>query len=705
MPTTTPHKYCVEVVLAGLPTPLYYSGTEEERTTIIGHKVTIELGRRKTTGWAVGVHLVEKVPALSDKKIKLKPIIESTPVFLAEQIPLFKWMSAYYATTLATVLDTAIPRVKNRKRKSREKKNYDRVFSYAEPKLTILQEQAVKKLNIALDKNEFAPYLLYGVTGSGKTEIYLQAIRYALAQNKTALVLVPEISLTPQLIDRFESRLNSPLGVLHSQLSELDKWEMWHKILNGELKVVVGARSAVFAPLKDLGIIIVDEEHDASFKQSDNLRYNGRDIAVLRGKFANCPVVLGSATPSFESLNNVLTKRYKIIELPERATTNPLPTIEIVDMTKIKRSALAARSLSPELYNALSETLEKKEQAIILYNKRGFASFMQCTTCGEIISCPNCSVSLTYHKGINKLLCHYCDLTIAPPQFCSLCRNPKTTRLATDAKGKPLAEDDTTDEIGELKYRGSGTEHIFETLQELFPQANLLRMDRDTTKSLENYRDILSAMHSKKADILVGTQMIAKGHDIPGVTLVGIINADIGLSLPDFRANERVFQLLTQVAGRAGRGGEKGRVLIQTYQPRNPTLQAIAEGKFNAFARAEMAVRKSLNYPPHGKLLRVIISSENKEFASGCAQSVTSYIQAFRTKLQLNENWQNSQIKILGPAPCPIELVRNRYRQHLIIKSDSAKVLSIITNALNSFKPKAKKDLRIVADIDPVDMM
>lgn len=586
------------------------------------------------------------------------------------------------------------------------------IFINSEAKhLSSAQQLAVDKAVLAMQQGSFATSLLFGVTGSGKTEVYLRLVEHALALGKSSLVIVPEISLTPQFIDQFYSRLKVPMALLHSQVGAGARWDAWKGALSGEIKVAIGARSSVFAPLQNLGLIVVDEEHETSYKQSEGLRYNARDVAVMRGKFSSSLVVLGSATPSFESLINVQKKRYSLLELPERVSTRPMPTIHIVDMKKVKRSQMPSENISPELHDALQTTITRGGQAVILYNRRGFASYLQCESCSEVIECPSCSVPLTFHRQKNRLLCHYCNLSVIPPSSCSFCRDPKTSRLegpeCDDFGGSP-ASSSIAESVGRLILRGGGTEKVVDELHLLFPEAKILRMDRDSVASKDSYRRILGSMRSGKADILVGTQMIAKGHDLPGVTLVGIIDADVGLHLPDFRASERAFQLITQAAGRSGRGEEPGTVIVQTREALHPTMVAIATGRFRAFARYELEYRRSLSYPPFGRLLRFVASSSNREEALKGAEQTKNALQLFIQQMH-NTSSANPKLapKILGPAPCPLEKLRGRHRWHILVKSSSAKTISTLALRMRSWKSSLTgfSDFRLAIDVDPMEML
>lgn len=569
----------------------------------------------------------------------------------------------------------------------------------SERQLTEQQKHVLEKFRPRIAATEYSASLLFGVTGSGKTEIYLQAIEQTLELGKTAIVLVPEIALTSQLIEQLARRFGGQVALLHSEIGDSLRWKAWKDLLDGTCRIAVGARSAIFAPLSNIGLIVVDEEHESSYKQSEGLRYHARDVAVVRAQFHGCPVLLGSATPSFESLVNVQRTKYHLLELSERVTNRPLPQIEVVDLSTFKRSEMPSENISPRLFFELKKTLEHNQQAIILYNRRGFASFLQCESCHETMNCPHCSVSLTFHQKAHKLLCHFCGLTMTPPPLCIYCRDPRIARLEPADPAAAASEE----EVGKLRQRGGGTERVVEELAELFPGTTVVRMDRDTVGKRDSYDLILGAMKRREANILVGTQMIAKGHDIPGVTLVGIIDADVGLHLPDFRTSERAFQLITQVAGRAGRGAEQGRVILQTRQPNHPTIVATVTGRFRAFARHELDYRKSLNYPPWGKLLRVLISSPDRREAQQAAGLAAQRVRAFQESLAQAD----TQFAILGPAPAPHERLRDRYRFHILVKAGSSKRLSQLASDLHRWRHQLKnfRDIRIHADVDPHDML
>lgn len=535
--------------------------------------------------------------------------------------------------------------------------------------LTAAQAEAVDAI-IGGFAAGFAPFLLLGVTGSGKTEVYLRAIAGALERGKTALVLVPEISLTHQLVDRVRARFGERVAVLHSQLSTGERWDEWRRLARGEADIVIGARSSVFAPVRDLGLIIVDEEHDGAYKQADGVRYNGRDVAVMRAKLAGCPLVLGSATPSMESFYNAEQQRYRLLRLPERVASRPLPPVEMIDVRRSESKAPIP--FSNPLLLALETNLAAGAQSLVFLNRRGFSHFLQCRACGEAVMCPHCSVSLTWHRRWRALRCHYCDYTVPRPQRCAACGDPA------------------------LNEWGTGTEQIEALLQERFPVARIARMDRDTTQRKGSQAALLRKWSDGKLDIMVGTQMITKGHDVPGVTLVGVLLADASLNIPDFRAGERTFQLLAQVAGRAGRGDLPGRVLVQTLQPAHYSLRAAAAHDFATFAREELAARRELGYPPYSRLVLVRLEGED-------AAAVEQLIRAIAADLRKRAG---KHFAVLGPAPAPLERLRRRYRWQILLRGGRGNVLrQSASEAVEAIRKDARvRDVRVIVDVDPYGM-
>ncbi|MGI6680602.1 MAG: replication restart helicase PriA, partial [Bdellovibrionota bacterium] len=542
--------------------------------------------------------------------------------------------------------------------------------------LSLEQEKAVAVISKDILESHFNTYLLHGVTGSGKTEVYIELIKVALKNNKTAMLIVPEISLTPQLLDRFKLRLGDNIAVLHSGLSQGKRSLFWAGLVSGKCPFIIGARSGVFAPIENIGVIIVDEEHDASFKQSDSFRYNARDVAIMRAKLSSCPIVLGSATPSLETYYNVILKKYRKLSLKNRFARHQNLNFEIINLNKIKRADMISSNITSELYEAIKETLQRSEQIFILYNKRGFASFLQCENCGEAIKCPNCSITLTYHQKENVLKCHQCDYKTQVFYDCLECKKNK--------------------EEGKLVLKGAGTEKIYDELKLLFPDASIARLDRDEAATLAKYEKILKDVRENKVDILVGTQMIAKGHDIPNVSLVVVVYCDISLFFPDFRATEKTFQLLTQVAGRAGRGDVAGKVILQTRNPDNIAIEQTVKSDYQGFASKELSLRKEMNYPPFSFLARLIVSHSVKEIAYNDIVLVRKLLEKVISK-------QGLKIQILGPAPAYIEKIRNLYRWNIILKSDNRKELNISLSFLNKHI-KLRSKTKLVVDIDPQDM-
>jgi primosomal protein N' (replication factor Y) len=522
----------------------------------------------------------------------------------------------------------------------------------------------------------FSPFLLCGVTGSGKTEVYLRVIADVLGRERSALVLVPEISLTHQLLDRFRARFGERVAVLHSGLGVGERWDEWRRIARGEATIVVGARSAVFAPLVRLGLVVVDEEHDPSYKQEDGVRHHARDVAVVRARLAACPVVLGSATPSMESFHNATTGRYRLLELRSRVESRPLPEVEIVDLRTTRAHGKPARAgslmISPALIAALRANLAVGGQSLVFLNRRGFAGVVQCCACGTAITCPNCCVALTYHRSWRALRCHHCDHTVRPPSQCPTCRESALTMW------------------------GAGTEQVESTVRELLPGARVARMDRDTMARKGAQRALLTAWETGRLDVLIGTQMITKGHDVAGVTLVAVLLADLSLAFPDFRAAERTFQLLTQVAGRAGRGDRAGRVIVQTLQPEHFSLRCMAAHDFAAFAAAEIDDRRELGYPPFSRLVLARAEGEQLSAVQRLSRSFANHVRAAGGK----------RIVVLGPAPAPIERLRGRYRWQVLCRSFSGSLLrrcvAVARDHLRA--PAGDARVRLIIDVDPQGM-
>ncbi len=519
------------------------------------------------------------------------------------------------------------------------------------------------------------PFLLHGVTGSGKTEVYLRLIEAARRRNLSAIVLVPEIALTPQLVGRFRARFGDQVEVLHSERTDRERRLAWQALRSGRARIAVGARSALFAPVVDLGVLVVDEEHDASFKQEDGFRYHARDMALLRAHRAGALCVLGSATPSIESYQLARTGRVGLLELPERPTPHPLPRVEIVDMRRQRPAKGEPALLSHTLVEGLRGCLERGEQAILFLNRRGFAPSLQCVGCAALVQCPACSVALTEHRRAGLLRCHYCDYRTPVPEACPSCGAPELRRL------------------------GLGTERLEEEVARLLPGARVGRLDRDTARGRGAQR-LLRQLRAGDLDVLVGTQMVAKGHDLPGVTLVGVVLADQSLAFPDFRAAERTFQLLTQVAGRAGRGREPGRVVLQTFQPEHPAVRFAARHDYHGFFEAEIQARRELRYVPFGHLVAVRVDAPRQLDA---ARAVERLAEAARRMAPV----QSRQVELLGPAPAPLERLRGRWRFRFLLRSAERRPLRAVASALTAYLERARlpRPVRVALDVDPVQML
>lgn len=529
------------------------------------------------------------------------------------------------------------------------------------------QQTIVETVSAAISKDS-TPFLLEGVTGSGKTEVYLHIIDKVLKQGKTAIVLVPEISLTPQMTHRFISRFGKQVAIMHSGLSDGEKYDEWRKIKSGKARVVVGARSAIFSPLDNIGAIIIDEEHEASYKQESNPRYHARDVAILRAKYHKAVVVLGSATPSIESRARASRKVYHFLQLTKRANPKAsLPQVEIADF----RDYLGQKSPSnytPLLLEKIANRLERGEQSVLMLNRRGYSSFIMCRECAYVDNCPNCDISLTLHMDTKTMNCHYCGFTKAIPRTCPNCNSRS------------------------IAYYGTGTQKAYDELQEVFPQARILRMDVDTTRKKGAHEKILRAFGNGEADILLGTQMIAKGLDFPNVTLVGVLNADTSLNLPDFRSSERTFQLLTQVAGRAGRGDKSGEVVIQTYNPDHYAIQLAKQQDYETFYRYEMNVRKQMSYPPYYYTVGITLS---------LADELELTRKAYQVLAMLKEAL-SPEAKLLGPTPKPIARTHNLYHYHIIIKYRFEDNLETVLNRILDWtQEKDNKKLRVQIDNEP----
>ncbi len=547
-------------------------------------------------------------------------------------------------------------------------------------------------LQAALRTGGYHPFLLHGVTGSGKTEVYLRAIEEVVRQGKEVIVLVPEISLTPQTLSRFKGRCGN-LAVLHSHLTDAERGGYWRRVATGHIQVVVGARSAVFAPTRKLGLIVIDEEHESSFKQESTPRYHARDVAVMRARLEGIPILMGSATPSLESWSNAERGNYTILSMPNRVENRPLPAVKIIDLKHEPKTAGKHGAIGPTLETAMRKTLKDKGQIILLLNRRGFSTHVHCEACGHVAQCAHCDLALTFHRTKSSLMCHYCGFETAPFQKCPACTQPG------------------------IRYQGLGTEKLQAEIEEKFPGSVCQRMDSDTMSKPGSHQRVLDAFRDGLIHILVGTQMIAKGLDFPNVTLVGVVNADVGLHLPDFRSAERTFQLLAQVAGRAGRGEKGGQVLVQTFTPEHPCITLASHHNYAEFAKLELVHRKQHKYPPYERLARLIVRSEKEDAASAFADTLAAAFKEAMKRIPPTNGFvslptathetpppRSAPIRLLGPAECPVFRLNNYYRFHFQIQSDSSAVLhEVLRTVLLLAKPPSGVEFQV--DIDPYSML
>ena len=524
-----------------------------------------------------------------------------------------------------------------------------------------------------MQEEKYEQFLLYGVTGSGKTEVYLQLIGEALKQNKTAIVLVPEISLTPQMIDRFIARFDKEeIAVIHSKLSIGERYDEWNKIKEGKAKIVIGARSAIFAPVQNIGIIIIDEEHDSSYKSEAVPKYDAKEIAKKLAKENKCPLILGSATPDLNTYYKAKQGKITLLELTHRANNSKLPEVEIVDL-KMELANGNRTMLSVKLHDAIEKNLQEKRQTILFLNRRGYSTFIMCRECGYTVKCKNCNISMTYHKTENKLKCHYCGYEENVVTVCPECKSTK------------------------IRYFGTGTQKLEQEINKIFPQATTIRMDVDTVTKKNSHEEILNKFRNENIDILIGTQMVVKGHHFPNVTLVGVIAADSSLNIDDYRANERTFQLLTQVAGRAGREKLDGRVIIQTYTPDNFSIICAKKQDYEMFYNTEIALRKQLNYPPFCDIILIGFNSLSEKEIIEVSQ---------RVYMELKNNLNKDEFNVLKPMPSPIDKIQNKFRWRIIIKGIMTPYANeVLNNCLKKFYDTNYKNTRITIDINPNNMI
>jgi primosomal protein N' (replication factor Y) len=715
-------------VPVSVPKTFHYLVPEELRSSLsIGSRVIVPFGSRRVTGTVVGF------PG-ETRREGLKKIIEITTDRLSlELMKLARWMSDYYLHPLGLAVETMVPRAlgtsKVRTRKVLHLLNGDhdmnavrgpkqsellfllcdrQVIPFEElgkyssttikalvergmakiveeevgpepgtgsfvadraPELMPEQALAVQRIGESADGETFEVFLLHGVTGSGKTEVYLHCIARLAGSGKGAIVLVPEIALTPQLLGRFRRRFGDRVAVLHSGLTDRERADEYRRISAGLVDVAIGARSAVFAPFAKLGLVVVDEEHENSYKQDDGLRYHARDVAVMRAKFQNAVCVLGSATPSLESFYNARTGKYRYLPITNRVDHRPMPAVTIIDVRPQPKDAV----YTPQLIDAVQQRLEKKEQSLLLLNRRGFSSVLICGDCGKAIQCPSCSVSLTFHKSERKLKCHYCDFQTGLPDRCPVCSGVNV---------KPL---------------GTGTQKVEEEVVALFPGARIARMDSDNTRGRDAHDRLLGRVDRGEVDILLGTQMIAKGHDFPAVTLVGAVDADVGLNLPDFRSAEKTFQLITQAAGRAGRGEAAGEVIIQTMNPGHYSLRHSLAHDYDGFYQEEIAYRTELGYPPVRRVTKIEVKCSQEKTASDAAETAKNRIRYLL---------RDKATTLLGPAPSPVARVRGKYRYQMLLLSGKRETLRMLAiEARKAVEEKYRNKVQVIVDVDPVNLM
>lgn len=638
----------------------------------IGSMVEVSFGNKIVIGYVVG---------LSDKcdieKIKpINSIIDKTLCIDSGMLELTKWISRYYYSSWGEAISAAIPSAlkKNFSGKRNRKEKYNKEteeFEYIDGSDKHLvpnteQQEALDLIISSMSRKTHKVFLLHGVTGSGKTEVYLQSIDNALKLGLSSIVLVPEISLTPQTVARFKARFGDKIAVLHSRLLASKRVSEWRRISSGEARIIIGARSAIFAPVKNLGLVVVDEEHETSYKQEDAPRYNAKDVAIKRAELSNAIVILGSATPSLESFYAAKNGKFTIIKLSERIDSRLLPAVDIVDMREEITRAKRIPIFSQKLREWIKKDIAEKKQVILFLNRRGFSTFISCSKCGYVIKCKRCSVSLTYHFDKKKLICHHCNFNMPPPEVCPECN------------------------ASYMKYWGLGTEKIESEAHRLFPESVIERMDTDSTRKRGAHGKTLSRFKDARIDILIGTQMIAKGLDFPKVTLVGVISADTALNLPDFRSAERTFNLLTQVAGRAGRGDLGGRVIIQSYTPKHYSIQAAKNHDYDTFYDKEIRLRKELYLPPFCHMVALTLRGRKEEKVFKASDNL---------KVSLEEANKSKNIEILGPAPSPISKMKGMYRWNIFLRSETVEnIIVILKEAIDKNKSSG---IIVTVDVDP----
>ena len=661
---------------APLDEALTYASGALAGTLKRGQSVRIPLGKRQARG-------VLLKPTQKPEDFETKDIVaidEQRPVLHESFLKWLEWMAEYYVHPIGLVMQQAFPPL-DKTSKERKSQRPPVVALQNSDQPPVMTEEQQNCFHGIAAFEQFSTHLIFGVTGSGKTEIYLKLLEKTLQRGKAGIVLVPEISLTPQLVQRFARRFGDKVALLHSQLTDRERTNQWWDFVEGRKSILIGARSALFCPRPDVGIIVVDEEHEPSFKQDEKLKYHGRDCAVMLGRFLDCPVVLGSATPSLESWQNAIEKKYHLYRLENRVANRSLPILNVIDLrTQEKPENLVLPFwLSKTLLEKMHATLERKEQVALFLNRRGMAQTIMCTSCGHTRECPNCDINLTLHAH-SHLVCHYCDYHENFKIKCPDCRE------------------------GEMESIGLGTELIEHDLKKLFPEAQIARADRDEITNRVELEEMIERMEANKIDILIGTQMIAKGLDFPKLKLVGLILADVGFNLPDFRSTERSFQLITQMSGRAGRhvqeGESPGEVVIQTFNPEHPSITYAQTARFDDFAAFEMQTREALNYPPTGRLVGFRIQGSLLKTAQETANLLARRAQHLKEKYP-----QYSQIEVLGPAEAPIAKLRGLFRYHLLLKGPKSKAISQMAKQMLGDQKWVPAKSRILIDVDPLNLL
>jgi len=633
---------------------------------LVGRRVRAPFGRKESIGYIVG-----SMPKSEVKGLKtIEEIIDKESLISLNLLELAKWISEYYVCSLGQVLDMVLPHNfwPVRPREMIKKKEIG-LFSAFIP--SPQQKRILRPIQNNIKEKLFAVFLIHGVTDSGKTEVYLQSIAQAQEIGRQSIFLVPEISLTPQFLDIFEKRFGSErIGVWHSRLSQGERYRTWQSAYQGKIDIMIGARSAIFTPFPNLGLIIIDEEHDTSYKQEKRPLYHTRELAERRAELESATLVLGSATPSLEAFYRALTGRrtYRLLTLPERVYEKALPSVQVVDMREELKERKNRSVLSLKLAQAIGQRLERGEQTILFLNRRGYSTFILCRECGFAVKCPNCNVSMVYHFDEKRVKCHYCNHKEEVPRFCPRCGSRK------------------------IRYFGTGTEKVEQIVKKTFPRARVMRMDIDTMRYKYAAERIFNAFRQGRVDILVGTQLVAKGWDFPGVTLVGIISADTALNLPDFRSAERTFSLITQVAGRSGRGPKGGEVIVQTYNPDHYSIKIALKQDYRSFYEREMEFRKELDYPPITNLVIVLVKGKDEEKIILTSQKINSLLEK-----------EVNQVTILGPAPAVLNKIAGKYRWQIIIKTSK---LGTVTEFFqrHSFGFE-ERGVEVTVDVDPLSML